>query len=259
VPIAGLLLAALVATFVVCMIVMGKDFTRGGGPHSVDQLALLGGVVPLMMAMNLFAITLPTMALYFLPLLGAWLIITRRSAGAVALFVLALMPFLHWGSARSDAVKEHQREAAEVAAIATKPLPPRLPATLVFESQRTDGLRGVENVPAIEGTVVKWPVNPKSFAQALPDEYLLLRVGPSSGFAKQVETYSAAGGPFELRFVDPSHDDLIAVWYQVFNPGPTAVPLLTLRGWYRGQNIWNGSDVDAKVGEFLTSALKARS
>jgi hypothetical protein len=258
-PIGWLPLAALVCTFVVCAIVMGKEFSI---------------VVPLVMAMNLFAMTLPTLALYFFPLLGAWLIVTRRTAGSVALFGLALMPFLHWASARSDAVRDHQREAAEVAAIATRPLPPQLPATIVFESQQTEGLRGVWNVPTIERTLVKSAysaklpqferhqrasVDPKSFAPALPDEYLLLRVGRSSGFAKKSENYSVAGGPFELRFVDASHDDLIAVWYQVFNPGPSALPLLTLSGWYRGPNSGSGGDVDARVGEFLTSALKAQS
>jgi hypothetical protein len=259
VPIAGLLLAALVCTFVVYAIVMGEDF----------PIATLPGV----MAMNLFPITLPTLALYFFPLLGIWLIVTRRSAGSVALFVLALMPFLHWWSARSDSVRDHQREAAEVAAIATKPLPPQLPATIVFESQQTDGLRGVWEVPAIERTILNSGYNAKlkqferhqrgsvdsqSFAATLPDEYLLLRVGRSSGFANKAENYSVAGGPFELRFVDASHDDLIAVWYRVFNPAPSAFPVLTLQGWYRGPNSGSAGDVDARVGEFLTSALKTQ-
>ena len=39
---------------------------------------------------------------------------------------------------------------------------------------------------------------------------------------------SAAGGPFELRYVHLGQDDLVAVWYRAFNPRPSAMPLLTL-------------------------------
>ena len=131
----------------------------------------------------------------------------------------------------------------------------------------------IRKVPAIERTIVKgaygrelvqFERNPRPNAErqtpvaSLPDEYLLLKVGQSSSFAKARQIYSAAGGPLELRYVSASRDDLIAIWYQAFNPGPAALPLLTSSGWYRGPNSVSSGDIDVKVSEFLATALKVR-
>ena len=215
---------------------------------------------------------LPTLAIYFFPILGAWLVATRRTSVSFAVLGLALLPFLHWGYAQWTANQEHQREAAEIAAIPTKPAL-RVPATIVFESQHMMGMHGVWKVPAVERAIVKgaygreliqFERNPRpdtgrqTSVPALPDQYLLLKVGQSSSFAKTRQTYSSAGGPFELRFVDSSHNDLIAIWYQAFNPAPAALPLLTASGWYRGPNSASGGDIEVRVSEFLAAALKVR-
>jgi uncharacterized membrane protein YhaH (DUF805 family) len=255
VPVGWLLLFALVPTLFVCVIVIGKDVPLD---------------VPTALIVNLSSMVLPTLALYFFPILGAWLVATRRTPVSFAMLGLALLPFLHWGYANWTANQDHQREAAEIAAIPTKPAP-RVPATIVFESPHTEGMRGVWKVPAIERTIAKGAYG-RELAQfernarannarqtsvpALPDEYLLLKVGRSSSFAKQRQIYSAAGGPFELRFVDSSHDDLIAIWYQTFNPAPAALPLLTTSGWYRGPNSVSVGDIDVRVSQFLATALK---
>ena len=63
---------------------------------------------------------------------------------------------------------------------------------------------------------------------SLPDEYLLFKLGRESGYANKSLIYSAAGGPFELRYVHSEQDDLVAVWYRAFNPRPSAMPLSTL-------------------------------
>lgn len=90
---------------------------------------------------------------------------------------------------------------------------------------------------------------------ALPDEYLLLRTGRRSSFARRGQAYSLDGGPFELRLVGDGRDDLLAVWYRARDPRPTAPPLLTLFGWYRGANGVDGKVVDAALVRFLTDAL----
>ncbi|MBR1233374.1 hypothetical protein [Bradyrhizobium sp. AUGA SZCCT0182] len=257
VPVGLLLLFALVPTLVVCVVIIGKDAPM---------------LVPLTLVANLSSMVLPTLAVYFFLILGAWLVATRRTPVSFAVLGLALLPFVHWGYAHWTANQDHRREAAEIATIPTKPAP-RVPATIVFESRHTEGIRGVWKVPAIERTVAKgaygrelvqFERNPRPNAErqtsvaSLPDEYLLLKVGQSSSFAKARQIYSAAGGPLELRFVSSSRDDLIAIWYQAFNPGPAALPLLTSSGWYRGPNSVSSGDIDVKVSEFLATALKVR-
>ena len=112
---------------------------------------------------------------------------------------------------------------------------PRVPATIVFESRHTERNCVVSGrylpsnarsrrVPMaaswFRSSAILVPT-PRDRAQvsAPPDEYLLLKVGQSSGFAKKGQVYSAGGGPFELRFVDSSRDDLIAMWYQAVQSG----------------------------------------
>jgi uncharacterized membrane protein YhaH (DUF805 family) len=256
VPVGLLLLFALVPTLFVCVVFIGKD-----------------APMPLALIVNLSSIVLPTLAMYFFLILGAWLVATRRTPVSFAVLGLALLPLLHWGYVRWTTNQEHQREAAEVAAIPTKPTQ-RVPATIVFESPHMTGMHGVWKVPAVERAIAKgaygrqlvqFERNPRPNTErqtsvpALPDQYLLLKVGQSSSFAKARQIYSAAGGPFELRFVDSSHDDLIAIWYQAFNPAPSALPLLTTSGWYCGPNSVSSSDFEVRVSEFLVTALKLRS
>jgi len=50
-------------------------------------------------------------------------------------------------------------------------------------------------------------------------------------------------------------DDLVAVWYRAFNPRPSAMPLLTLLGWYRGPNTTTSEEINANIAAFLASAL----
>ena len=90
---------------------------------------------------------------------------------------------------------------------------------------------------------------------SLPDEYLLFKLGRESGYANKSLIYSAAGGPFELRYVHSGQDDLVAVWYRAFNPRPSAMPLLTLLGWYRGPNTTTAGVIAASVAAFLASTL----
>ena len=99
----------------------------------------------------------------------------------------------------------------------------------------------------------------QSTVASLPDEYLLLRVGRSSSFAKKGQNYSILGGPLELRYVDSSHDDLVALWYRVFNPVPSLLPVLTSMGWYRGSNSATTTEIDARISEFLANSLKTPS
>ena len=145
---------------------------------------------------------------------------------------------------------------------------PALEMEFLYYSSLPSGL-GSNDVGLDRGQIggthlVQFERNPRPNAErqtpvaSLPDEYLLLKVGQSSSFAKARQIYSAAGGPLELRYVSASRDDLIAIWYQAFNPGPAALPLLTSSGWYRGPNSVSSGDIDVKVSEFLATALKVR-
>jgi hypothetical protein len=255
-PIGWLLALALVSALIACAVSLDKESSAS---------------IPLFLVVNLSSTVLPTVAIYFFLLFGLWLIAVRRTAGSLVALPLALLPFLHWGYAHWTATKDHEIEAAEIAAVRTKVLP-RLPTTIVFESRHLEGLRGSWKLPAIDrviakgaygSTLIQFDRNTprdraakQSAVTSLPDEYLLLRVGQSSGFAKPRQIYAATGGPLELRYVDASHDDLVAIWYHAFNPGPTILPILTTSGWYRGPNSASTGDVDLRVGEFLATATR---
>ena len=225
-------------------------------------------------AIQLTTTILPTLLLYYGFLLAVFLLITRRSAGAVALLALALLPFGHWTYAHWATWKEHQREAAEIAEIVTKPAA-HVPATIVIESSSVTGMRGVWAIPGIQRLIFKGAYGPamvqfdrpgdrnasprEQTVMTLPDQHLLLRVGRVSSFVQPRQIYGAAGGPLELRFVDAQRDELVAVWYRAFNPRPTVLPLLTVFGWYRGPNTATTDEIEAGIGAFLTRVLRSSS
>ena len=149
----------------------------------------------------------------------------------------------------------------------------RIPATLVWGSSGGLGVGAVWTIPAIQHVIekstrssslqeVERPPDLKNVrytkptpVASLPDEYLLFKLGRDSGYANKSLIYSAAGGPFELRYVHSGQDDLVAVWYRAFNPRPAAMPLLTLLGWYRGPNTRTPGEIAASIATFLASAL----
>jgi uncharacterized membrane protein YhaH (DUF805 family) len=221
-------------------------------------------------AVNLVPILLPTFAIYFGIIFALFLVIWRRGPRSIAALMVALLPFAHWGHAQWAAWQEHRQETAEIVAIPTVPAA-RIPSTLVFESQNWIGRHGVWAVPGIEQVIFKGAYGPalvqfdrpqrgmdtpkQVTVESPPPEYLLLKVARASGFAERNRIYSVDGGPLELRLVGPTRDDLIAVWYRKFNPRPTAIPLLTLSGWYRGSNRALTTETDTAVGRFLAAAL----
>ena len=213
---------------------------------------------------------LPTLIIYFFLLLGLYLAVTRRTATSSLVLGLALLPFVDWGYEQWATARAQEQEAREVAALPTTPVA-HVPATLVWESSGVTGLNGVWTVPGIQHVITKdtfssrlegierppditsIPWTRPTPVASLPDEYLLLKIGPDSSFAKKYATYSR--GPFELRYQAPGHDDLVAVWYRAFNPRPSAMPLLTLLGWFRGANTVTFEETAASIGAFLASAL----
>ena len=166
------------------------------------------------LALNLIPTILPTLLLYFCLLSAIFLVATRRTPKAVGLLVLAFLPFAHWAYAHWATTKEHEREAAEVAAIPTTPLG-RVVATIMFDPLPSSGVRAAWTIPWIERAIFKdrfgttltqidRPAQPGSrtasrAVDALPDEYLLLKIGHASSFAKRFKSYAKAGGPLELR------------------------------------------------------------
>lgn len=215
---------------------------------------------------------LPTLAVYFAVLLGLYLVVTRRNATSSGIVVLALLPFADWGYAQWSTARAHEQEAREIAAIPTTPVA-TIPATLVWQSSGGSGENAVWTIAAIQRVIekstlshslqeVERPPDPKHVrytkptpVASLPDEYLLFKLGRESGYANKSLIYAAAGGPFELRYVHSGQDDLVAVWYRAFNPRPSAMPLLTLLGWYRGPNTTTAGEIAASVAAFLASAL----
>jgi hypothetical protein len=216
------------------------------------------------------SVILPTLALNFMLVLAIWLVVARRKAWTVALLICALLPFGHWAYARWAKELEIARERADVAAAPMR-RPDRLPATIVVDSSSATALRAAWTIPQVQSVVSRGayseklmqferPQGNRSAApkpiNALPAEYLLLKMGRSSSFAKARQAYAAAGGPYELRLVSAERDDLLAVWYRTFNPEVADLPLLTSTGWLRpGANSATSDDIEASLRAFLLRAL----
>ncbi len=256
VPVRSLLALALVLTIVTF---------ASGMPAEVSAPAL-----PVVFLTQLGVAVLPTFVLHFCLLLGVTLAVTRRTAGSIAFLALAALPFAHWAYSYWETSKEGELEAAEIGAMPTA-LVTRVPATIVVESGSTTGMDEVWTVPGIQHLISKGaygrtlmqfdrPTGESRLplprpVESVPDEYLLLKVGRASAFAKNRQNYGAAGGPLELRFVDSRRDVLVAVWYRSFSPAPVAVPLLTMNGWYRRANSARTHDIETSIREFLAKAL----
>ena len=229
-------------------------------------------MLPIVFLMQLSVAALPTFVLHFCLLLTLTLVITRRSAGSIALLALAVLPFAQWAYTHWETSRERELEVAEIAAIPTEPAT-RVPATIVVESASTTGMDEVWTVPGIQHLISKGAYGralmqferptgqnrlplPRA-VESVPDEYLLLKIGRASGFAKRRLTDAAAGGPLELRLVDSERDVLIAVWYRSFHSDPPGVPLLTMNGWYHRTNGAMTHDIEGSIREFLAKALIA--
>ncbi len=230
--------------------------------------------LPLLMMVQFTTMVLPTFLIYFALLAALYLVATRRNAISVLLLTVALFPFAQWAYAHWTAAQERQVEAAEIAAIPTTRAT-RLPTTMVIDSQSAQATRAAWTIPGIERVILHGTYGsrlmeidrppargaspPPRQVSSLPSEYLLLRIGQSSGFAKNRQLYAAGGGPLELRLVDPQSSELIAVWYRTFKPSPPVLPVLTLMGWYRGSNTATTDEINATVAAFLNRALTASS
>lgn len=211
---------------------------------------------------------LPTAVLYFCVLLAAFVVVKRRTMKSVAFLVLAALPFVHWAYAQWATSIAHQQEAVEIAAIPTTPVP-RVPATMVIETRSVPDLHTIWAIDGIEHVIIKGgggrlqqydrPLDrgrsrPHEVG-SLPHEYLLLRLGPESRFARRGLVYGPAGGPLELRFVNSQREDLVGVWYRSFSPRPTFPPVLTMNGWFHGVKGPTRDEVDGNLRAFLTRSL----
>lgn len=254
-PVKSLLIAALVLT-----------------PVAVAS-ALPGGttpaLLPVALVMQVGSTMVPTFVVYACFLLALALAVARRAAGPAVILVLAALPFAHWAWGHWDVSHRQAREAAEIAAVPTVPVP-HVPATLVFESDSNKGIEGVWAIPGIQTVIVKGDSRgmtqfdrpsaevrlplPKTVA-TLPEEYLLLKVGPVSAFARVGRDSSTVAGPLELRFVDSRRNLLVAVWYRSLQAAPASVPLLTMSGWYRRTDVTATEDIEARIRTFLEAAL----
>ncbi|WP_088347558.1 MULTISPECIES: DUF805 domain-containing protein [Rhodomicrobium] len=235
-------------------------------------IAVHGPAWPIALLTQSTTAVAPTLLLYGLLVAAVFLAVTRPRPASFALLALALLPFAQWAYAHWAATKAHEKERAAIAAIATTRLT-RIPATLVVESPHVAGLREAWAIPGIERVISKGAYGsglmqfdrppargsapPAQPVAALPGEYLLLRIGRASRFAVARQAYAAAGGPLELRRIDPGRDDLVAIWYRTYDPPPARLPLLTTSGWYRGTNSAVSGDIDASIRSFLSRALAA--
>jgi uncharacterized membrane protein YhaH (DUF805 family) len=250
------------------LVILAFVLTTAAFVLALPRLFSLYLMLALFMSMAVTTI-LPTFLLYFSLLFSAFLVVKLQTRRSAIFLVLTMLPMAHWIYAHWEPSIVHRRETAEIAAIPTVSLG-HVPATIVVESSLARGLPSVWTIPAIEQAIYK-PTNyqmllrfdrqagpgprplPRS-VDSLPDEYLLLKVGSTSAFARN-RRLPDSGGPLELRFVDSQHNDLIAIWYSSVSPPPSMIPLLTIRGWQPQPIDEQLYDIEPNVRQFLGEAL----
>lgn len=243
-----------------------------GAAMTLAALQIAGGRAgdPLAMIVGMTTFVLPTYVLYTLPLWAFWYFTRRPGMLSVGLMVLTLLPFGWWAKAHLDAANHRTAEANEIAAVATAPLGSK-PDTLFYDTDESANLKRLIDVTGVRQIIIKdggrlrsytgqqesWGGRKLTDVEALPEDYLHLRIGRSSSFAKPRQIYR--GGPYELRNIAPGHDDLIGVWYRAFYPDPVALPILTTQGWLFKPNVTTMDSYTAEVSQFLKRSLRISS
>jgi hypothetical protein len=226
--------------------------------------------LPLQLIPTLF----PSFLLYLAPTCSIMQLRAERSARSFTFLAASLIPFVLWGVAIYQAYESKKSEISEVAAIPRMSID-HIPSTLVVSNTAgstpvfCDRIR--ERVPEIKEMIHE--TNGRRFEAEdctsvkrgqrgeatkidnLPDEYLRLKTGRKSSFAKPGQMYGAMGEPLELRYVAPGRDDLIAVSFEAFDPYPCAPPMLGASGWLRQSGSANYEDVITRVHAFITDSL----
>lgn len=214
--------------------------------------------------LSLVSTILPTALCYLLALVAAWHLVVRHTRLSVLLVVLALLPFAHWAYLRQAVQWEAERETAEVRAVQTY-RPAVLPAALVFEGDQGNWRQFAE-FASIESVYTGRPGDYRRFdlaegeeagrdpvgVEALPAEYLVLRTGRFSNYQ---ELGRGHGGPFELAYVSPQGEQLVALRYYALKPSPAALPVLTPGGWLSAPDIVRSVGLDARIEAFVQTAL----
>ncbi|MEQ1715157.1 MAG: hypothetical protein ABL907_04105 [Hyphomicrobium sp.] len=226
--------------------------------------------LPLFFVVQFTQTVLPTFLLYFCVATAVYLTVKSRNSKSALILAVSLAPLAHWAYAHWSTAQQHKLEAAKISAIETKRIA-HLPSTMVIDSEHVTATRAAFSIPGVNNVVLRGAYGSKLMQvnrprpedrwfdpgeiSSLPKEYLELRIGRSSRFAIERQMYTTAGGPFELRRVDSDHNELLAVWYQTYNPSPSRLPILTTNGWLRHPNSATSDEIDATVSGFLARAL----
>lgn len=186
--------------------------------------------------------------------------------------IVAIAPFASWYFERTAGEKAIAADEAAIAAIELQPLPIKMPDTIVFERHYSNlqdikamGLfryvvfnktdwspHVIEKYDLLEPSRERRPTT----LSALPTvPYISLKVGRASEFWDDGRVKAAGGGPYELRYVSPTRDDLVALKYRPFVRVPTFPPILGISGWSFGGNS-TSQKVSDVVLDFLEVSLK---
>lgn len=255
----------------------GPAFAMAVLATAMTLVAFLLGPSPPLRGIPFFSDTLLlTFALYFIPLIAGYLVVTSPGRRSLALLALALLPFVQFTYAYWSTAQQRAAEAAELAAIPIVRAD-EMPTTILLQQLhglRADELLAINGIERVvwggatgrAGRMVQYERRAgqppqRTDIDGLPPRYLHLRVGPSSSFRKQVLSAARAesGGPFELRLVGEGRDDLVGLWFRTYTPMPTLPPLLSTAGWHRGQPRGSAAAPHTPLLRFLASSLASAS
>jgi uncharacterized membrane protein YhaH (DUF805 family) len=233
-------------------------FLALGWPDPFDQFPF--GVV-----MGVSAAGLPTFALVFGLLIALFLAIRSPSLGTAVFAIAMLTPFAGFAYQHLVAGTTHAADEAAVAALPRIALT-RYPAVAVVEGESGRYVRDLLDHPTIEAVIVKdgetltrhvlkasGRGTDRLEIAGLPGSYLRVLAGRDSAFDQDGVAYEL-NTPFEIRYISPDRDDLIAAWYRTRVVAPTAWPVLTLSGWARDTQRKSGDDNRA-FSAFVATAL----
>jgi hypothetical protein len=199
----------------------------------------------------------------------------RLDANAGLAFVAALIPFGIWAEALNSGLTAKANERAAIAAIPKGDFPGKVGGIVIdgedwpaINCARMLMLSSDHNFPEVlthgqsKSPYLRFtranrnsPVDQGQAADAAPEDYLLIYFPRRSQFLGNRVVADVGNPSVEIYSVDSGGKKLVAVTYAADERLPAFPPVLTMGGWYRGDNSVT-SEVQCKsVTQFLHREL----
>jgi len=240
--------AAMIGAAIAFALLLWSLFVTSKLPFPAVLIALVAWLLPFFV---------PSFLMYTAVAAAALRLKAKPDAIAAAALLAALIPFGLWAASLSSVLMAKARERAAIAAIPKGTLPAKIAAVVIegedwslINCARGFLLSGSYDVGDVltrgqsKSAFLRFtrktadrPVRDGVGVDSAPTDYVLIRFPRRPGLAAYDRvSMDITSPPVEIYAVDPSGERLVAATYTALNPPPAFPPMLTMYGWYRGDN-----------------------